>query len=151
LRRESLIVLTPASMPMRDPNILLASQPFIRLDRRSWAGQLTDGYLRRAGIRPHERFEIDSYPAIATMVDQGLGVSLVHDWPRPWPEGLSLRIRRIPDPSFARHVDVIWVRASLRLRLVRAFLEVAAAAAAGVHNAAGNRRRAARRSGRRLD
>jgi DNA-binding transcriptional LysR family regulator len=138
LRRESLIVLAPASMPLRDPNILLASQPFIRLDRRSWAGQLTDGYLRHAGIRPHERFEIDSYPAIATMVDQGLGVSLVHEWPRPWPEGLSLRIRRIPDTSYARHVDVIWLRASLRLRLVRAFLEVATVATS-------NRARSARR------
>jgi DNA-binding transcriptional LysR family regulator len=105
--------------PMRDPHALLAAEPFIRLDRRAWAGQLTDGYLRRAGIRPHERFEIDSYPAIATMVDEGLGVSLVHDWPRPWPEGLSLRVRRIPDPAFARYVDLVWVRASLRLRLVR--------------------------------
>jgi DNA-binding transcriptional LysR family regulator len=128
LRREPLIVLAPAAMPMRDPHALLASEPFIRLDRRAWAGQLTDGYLRRAGIRPHERFEIDSYPAIATMVNEGLGVSLVHDWPRPWPEGLSLRVRRIPDPAFARHVDLVWVRASLRLRLVRAFLEVATAA-----------------------
>jgi DNA-binding transcriptional LysR family regulator len=131
LRAEPLILLTPASMPARDPNLLLASEPFIRLDRRSWAGQLTDGYLRRAGIRPHERFEIDSYPAIATMVNQGLGVSLVHDWPRPWPEGLSLRIRRIPDPSFARYIDLVWLRASLRLRLVRAFLDVATAAVRG--------------------
>jgi len=128
LREEPLIVLMPASKPARDPNVVLASEPFIRLDRRSWAGQLTDGYLRRAGIRPRERFEIDSYPAIATMVDRGLGVTLVHDWPPPWPEGLSLRKLPIAAPAFARHVDLIWLRASLRLRLVQAFLEVAATA-----------------------
>jgi DNA-binding transcriptional LysR family regulator len=128
LREERLIVLASASIPARDPNLLLASEPFIRLDRRSWAGQLADGYLRRVGIRPRERFEIDSFPAIATMVDQGLGVTLVHDWPPPWPEGLSLHKLPIPDPDFARHVDLIWLRGSLRLRLVRAFLEVAAAA-----------------------
>src|SRR5262245_10418069 len=126
LRNERLIVLTPASTRGRDPNAILASEPFIRVDRRSWAGQLAEGYLRRGGIRPRERFEIDSFPAIATMVDQGLGVSLVHDWPPPWPEGLSLRKLPIHDSRFARHVDLIWLRASLRLRLVRAFLEVAA-------------------------
>jgi len=126
LRVEPLIVLTPASTPARDAHAILASEPLIRLDRRSWAGQLTEGYLRRAGIRPRERFEIDSLPAIATMVDRGLGVSLIHDWPPPWPEGLSLRKIPVPDSAFARHVDLIWVRASLRLRLVQAFLEVAA-------------------------
>ena len=126
LREEALIVLTPASAPVRDPHLILASEPFIRLDRRAWAAQLTDGYLRRAGIRPRDRFEIDSFPAIATMVDRGLGVSLVHDWSPPWPEGLSLRKIPLPGSAFARHVDLIWLRASLRLRLVQAFLEVAA-------------------------
>jgi DNA-binding transcriptional LysR family regulator len=127
LREEPLILLTPASMPVRDPHIILTSEPFIRLDRRTWAGQLTEGYLRRSGIRPHERFEIDSFPAIATMVDRGLGVSLVHDWPPPWPEGLSLRKIPLAASAFARHVDLIWIRASLRLRLVQAFFEIAAA------------------------
>jgi DNA-binding transcriptional LysR family regulator len=133
LREEPLIVLTPASTPVRDPHIILASEPFIRLDRRSWAGQLADAYLRRDGIRPNERFEIDSFPAIATMVDRGLGVSLVHDWPPPWPEGLSLRKIPVPDSAFVRHVDLIWVRASLRLRLVQAFLEVAAKTVTRAH------------------
>jgi DNA-binding transcriptional LysR family regulator len=139
LREEPLIVLTPASARVRDPNVILASEPFIRLDRRSWAGQLTDAYLRRAGIRPHERFEIDSFPAIATMVDQGLGVALVHDWTPPWPEGLSVRKIPVPGSVFARHIDLIWVRASLRLRLVRAFLEVAATTVAPARVVARNR------------
>jgi len=128
LRAEPLVVLAPASTRVRDPNALLASEPFIRIDRRSWAGELVAGYLRRARIRPHDRFEIDSYAAIATMVDRGLGVSLVHDWPPPWPEGLALRKLPVPDPGFARHIDLIWLRASLRLRLVQAFCEVAVTA-----------------------
>jgi DNA-binding transcriptional LysR family regulator len=128
LREEPLVLLTPASRPTGDPNRMLASEPFIRLDRRSWAGQLIEGYLRRAGIQPHERLEIDSAPAIATMVDRGLGVALVHDWPPPWPEGLALRKLPVADSSFSRHVDLLWLRASPRLRLVQAFLEVAIAA-----------------------
>jgi len=133
LRTEPLIVLAPATTRVRDANALLASEPFIRLDPRSWAGQLVEGYLRHAGIRPRERFEIDSSPAIATMVDRGLGVSLVHDWPPPWPEGLSLRKLPVHAPDFARHIDLIWVRSSLRLRLVKAFLEVAQTAVPQAH------------------
>src|SRR5437879_6407715 len=86
LREEPLIVLTPASAPLHHPHVILASEPFIRPDRKAWAGQLADGYLRRAGIRPRERFELDCLEAIATMIDRGLGVSLVPDWPPPWPE-----------------------------------------------------------------
>jgi DNA-binding transcriptional LysR family regulator len=141
LRDEPLIVLTPASAPVRDPHSILASEPFIRLDRKSWAGQLIDGYLRRAGIRPRDRFELDSLEAIAAMVNRGLGVALVHDWAPPWPEGLSLRKLPVPDPSFTRHLGLIWTRASLRLRLVHAFLEQAAVALAPGRVAASKRKR----------
>src|SRR5215468_1568774 len=125
LRKEPLIVLTPASASIRDPNVALTSEPFIRLDRTGWAGRLVDGYLRHARIRPKERFELDGLEAIAIMVDRGLGVSLVPDWSPPWPEGLSLRKLLVPDNSFARRIGLIWTRASLRVRLIQAFLKIA--------------------------
>jgi len=130
LREEPLIVLTRAPRSSRKPHTILASEPFIRLDRGSWEGRLIDGYLRKAGIRPRERFEIDSIEAIAVMVDRGLGVSLLPDWARASPESLSLARIPLPDRSFARRVGLIWPRASLRLRLVQAFLEQAMAAQA---------------------
>jgi DNA-binding transcriptional LysR family regulator len=126
LRTEPLIVLTPSSMPDRDPHAILRTQPFIRLERKTWAGQQIERYLRRAGIRPAERFELDSLEAIAALVDRGLGVSLIPNWAPPWPEGLSLRRLPVRDASsFARRIGLIWTRASLRLRLVQAFLELA--------------------------
>jgi DNA-binding transcriptional LysR family regulator len=127
LRSEPLIVLTPASMTTRDAHSVLRAEPFIRLERKSWAGQLVDGYLRSVGIRPSERFELDSPEAIAALVDKELGVSLLPDWAPPWPEGLRLRKLPIRGAAFARRVGLIWIRASLRLRLVQAFLEVAVA------------------------
>jgi DNA-binding transcriptional LysR family regulator len=129
LREEPLIVLTRAPATSRDPHDLLVSEPFIRLDRNLWPGRLIDGYLRKTGIRPRERFELDGTEAIAVMVDRGLGVSLVHDWAPPWPEGLSLAKLPVPnpDPVFARRIGLMWVRASVRLRLVQAFLDQAAA------------------------
>jgi len=128
LREERLIVLAPASTRVRDPHVILASEPFIRPRRSSWVGRLVEGYLRHAGIRPHERFDLDALEAIAVMVDRGLGVTLVHDWAPPWPEGLSLLKIPVPDNPFSRRLGLIWSRTSVRIRLVRAFLEVAVAA-----------------------
>ncbi len=130
LREEPMIVLTRAPRSSRKPHAILASEPFIRLDRGSWEGRLVDSYLRKAGIRPRERFEIDSIEAIAVMVDRGLGVSLLPDWARPSADRLSLARIPVPDRSFARRVGLIWPRASLRLRVVQAFLEQALAAQA---------------------
>src|SRR6267142_4577038 len=129
LREEPLIVLTKAPAPSRKPHAILASEPFIRLHRRLWPGRLVDGYVRKAGIRPRELYGIDLPEAIAVMVDRGLGVSLLPDWAPPWPEGLSLAKLPLPDAApFARRIGVVWSRASLRLRLLHAFLEQAAAA-----------------------
>lgn len=128
LREEPLIVLAPASIPARNPLKLLASEPFIRLERKSWGGRLIEGYLRHVGIRPLELFEIYTPEAIAGMVDRGLGVSLVPDFAPPWPGGLSLHKLSVPANPFARRVGLIWNRGSVRSRLVRAVLEMAALA-----------------------
>lgn len=131
LREEPLIVLAPACVRQaRHPLKLLAAEPFIRLERKSWAGRLVDGYLRHAGIQPQERFEIYTPEAIAGMVDRGLGVSLVPDFAPPWPSGLSLHKLSLPPNAFARRIGLLWNKGSVRLRLVRAVLEMASLAPA---------------------
>jgi DNA-binding transcriptional LysR family regulator len=127
LWEEPLIVLTPASKQRRDPHAILASEPFIRLGRTSWTGRIVERYLRQAGIRPHERFELDSLEAIAGMVDRGLGVSLVPDWTAPWPEGLSLRKVQLPGRPVVRRIGAVWAVASVRVQLVHALIEEATA------------------------
>lgn len=125
LREEPLVLLAPARLARRDPHALLASEPLIRYDRTQWGGQQAEQYLRRARITPHERCEINALSAIAVMVDRGLGVSLVPDWIRPWPEGLDLVRIPLPLPAPPRRVGMIWSRASVRLRLVEAFRQEA--------------------------
>ena len=122
LREEPFVVITPAGMRARHPHTILATEPFIRLDRRVYAGQSIDKYLRKSGIRPNERLELDGLDAIAVMVDRGLGVSLLPDWAPPWPEGLRLRKIPLPDRSFTRRIGLLWTRASLRVGLIHAFL-----------------------------
>jgi DNA-binding transcriptional LysR family regulator len=124
VREERLVVLAPTSVRTRNPHAILASEPLIRPRRNSWVGQLVEGYLRNAGIRPRDRFELDTLEAIAVMVDRGLGVSLMHDFAPPWPEGLSIRKIALADNQFARRLGLIWNRTSARIRLVRVFLEV---------------------------
>lgn len=142
LREEPLIVLTRVPAPSRKPHAILASEPFIRLNRSGWEGALIDEYLRKAKIRPHERFEIDSIEAIAVMVDRGLGVSLLPDWARPAPESLALTRIPVSDRAPTRRIGLVWPRTSLRLRLVHAFLEQAVIA----RHVAQSRNRAAHRA-----
>ncbi|MCL7714728.1 LysR family transcriptional regulator [Stenotrophomonas mori] len=123
LREEPLVVLAPARLAGADPHQLLREQPLVRYDRHEWGGRQADEYLRRAGIVPRERFELNALNAIAVMVDRGLGVSLVPDWARPWPEGLAVARLPLPEPSEPRRIGLVWSRASVRLRQVNALLE----------------------------
>ena len=127
LREEPLIVLAPAHLAHRDPHDLLRNEPLIRYDRKLWGGRHPDEYLRRHGIRPKERFELNALNAIAVMVDKGLGVSLVPDWSPPWPEGIAVARLPLPVEVIGRRIGVVWSRGTVRLRLVNALLEEAAA------------------------
>jgi DNA-binding transcriptional LysR family regulator len=123
LREEPLVMIAPARMAGRDPHELLRTEPLIRYDRNQWGGRVADDYLHAAGIVPHERFELNGLNAIAVMVDRGLGVSLVPDWARPWPEGLDLVRIPLPLPSEPRRIGMVWSRSSVRIRLVTVLLQ----------------------------
>ncbi|NCT70951.1 LysR substrate-binding domain-containing protein [Pseudoxanthomonas japonensis] len=128
LREEPLVMIAPARMAGRDPHELLRTEPLIRYDRNQWGGRVADDYLRAAGIVPRERFELNGLNAIAVMVDRGLGVSLVPDWARPWPEGLDLVRIPLPLPSEPRRIGMVWSRSSVRIRLVTVLLQESRAA-----------------------
>lgn len=127
LREEPLVVLAPQRLAGSDPHALLSTQPLIRYDRHEWGGRLADDYLRQAGIVPHERFELNALNAIAVMVDRGLGVSLVPDWAKPWPEGLNVVRIPLPQRSEPRRIGMVWSRSSVRIRLVNVLLDEAKA------------------------
>ncbi len=123
LRQEPLVVLAPADLAGQDPLALLRSQPFLRYDRSLGGGKQADRYLRGHGIAPKERFELSSLLAIAMMVHEGLGVSLVPDIESPLTAGLKVRRLPLKDLLEPRRFGVLWRRASSRSRLIAAFLE----------------------------
>lgn len=122
LREEPLIVIAPAETKEANPHAVLLNHPFIRYNQSQWGGRFVDAYLRQTRIRVRERFELDSFDAIAVLVDRGIGVSLVPDWAPPWPAGLNLRKYRLKDSKQLRRTGAVWLRASKRAPHVRAFL-----------------------------
>lgn len=122
LRKEPLVVIAPASIKETDPHVVLTRYPFIRYSRSQFGGRMVDAYLRQAHIRVDERFELDSFDAIAVLVDSGMGVSLVPDWAPPWPAGLKLRKYALKDSKQLRRIGAVWQRASSHAPHIRAFL-----------------------------
>lgn len=123
LRKEPLVVLAPLRMARRAAHEVLQREPFIRYARTQWGGKQAERYLRTAGIKPAERVELTSLTAIALMVDRGLGVSLVPDADLPLPAGLKLAKIALPDAVEARHVGVLWLRASPRIKTIKLLLQ----------------------------
>lgn len=122
VRTEPYVFLTPEKFAHRSLPDILRNEPFIRYDRKHWGGRLADAWLRKHDFAIKERFELDALDAIAILVSQGLGVSMVPEWPAPWPEGL--RLNRVPMPvdPIVREIGFLWPRASLRRRHIEALL-----------------------------
>lgn len=130
LTEEPLVVMAPPKWSERDAHALLRDEPFIRYNRALSGGKQADGYLRKAGIVPHERFQLSSLQAIAMLVDRGLGVSLAPDASVPWLRGLRVARLPLPDQPYRRRLGVIWPRASVRTRLIQALVQQARKAVA---------------------
>lgn len=125
LRVEPYVLVVPCGLAHRSVMDLLETEPFIRFDRSLWSGQRVDAYLRQMRLTPHERLELDSMEAIAVLVNQGLGVSILPDWEGPWPEGLQLVRLPLPEPAPSRELGLLWPRNSPRARLVEAIRQQA--------------------------
>lgn len=125
LRREPLILLTPATLNAAQPLAVLADWPLIRYDRNVVAGRLADQYLRGRGIAPTTLFELDGIDSIATLVAEGLGVSILPDWPTNGPPDPRVRRWPLPAPCPSRSVGIMWQRAGARAKLVEPFVQLA--------------------------
>ncbi len=129
LREEPLVLIAPAGTKYTDTPSMLHAHPFIRYDRSDWGGRIIENYLKDAGIRPNERFELDALDAIAVMVGNGLGVSIVPDWAPPWPANVVVRKIPLDASRFTRRLGVVWRRSSVRTSLIQSLIDKAAAAA----------------------
>jgi DNA-binding transcriptional LysR family regulator len=77
LAREPFVLITPLGVAGDDPLQILAEQPLVRYDRRSFGGRRVSQFLREQRLSVHEGLELDELEAIVRMVECGLGVSLI--------------------------------------------------------------------------
>jgi molybdate transport repressor ModE-like protein len=132
LREEPHVLAAPPGLAGQDAHALLANEPFIRYTRSDWGGRHADDYLRRVGIRPHERFELNAIEAIAVMVSRGLGVAILPLSTSGVMARLDILTLPLPAPCEPRRFGLIWARGSSRISVIQAFLAVAAAEYAGL-------------------
>lgn len=77
LYEEGFWIIAPAAVDSADARRLLQEHPFIRFDRRAWAGRIIEQELRRMRLRVQTSMELDSQDAIIQMVSSGLGVAVI--------------------------------------------------------------------------
>lgn len=115
---EPLVLIAPPGTRSTNPMALLKSETFIRFDRESSGGRIVDDYLRRNGIVPRERFELDALNGIVALVSAGLGISIIPDWDGPRPQGAPVVTLPLPKPVPERIVGLYSQRSPLRRGLV---------------------------------
>jgi len=125
LKEEQLVMIAPESMKDCDPNHLLATQPFLRFDRSLRGGQAVETYLRRYGIQPQERLEIDTLITIAYMVRDGVGVALIPDWAPAWLDSIGVSRITLPDVTPMRRMGVFWDANGVNASLVQTLINEA--------------------------
>lgn len=107
LYSEPFALLTPAEFLSQDlVQAFKSSTPYIAFERSTWAGQLIDEFLMKRGVMAKPSMELNSLDAIAALVSQGLGISIV---PlirgATWHASPNLHVVRLP--NFERPVSLI--------------------------------------------
>ena len=123
LQEEPLLVIAPAALAGRDAHELLLNEPFIRYDRAAHSGKLVDRYLKDNYIIPKQRLEIDSLLTIVSLVERGVGISLVPDSFSIWYKARALVKIPLPERTPIRRIGLIWDKQGPRAALAQALVE----------------------------
>lgn len=124
LYEEGFWIIAPQHLADVEPRRLLQEQPFIRFDRRAWAGRTIERELRRLRLQVRTTMELDSQEAIIQMVASGLGVSIVPSSQRNLQRLGQLAFVPFGDPQRTRQVVLIEREDRPRGRLAAALAQV---------------------------
>lgn len=111
LYEEPLVLLAHADGKRRSAAQLLAEQPFLRFDRSERTGMLLDKALRTIQAPVHEFLELNSIEALAELVRQRVGVSLLPLLRRAsWAQDPTLRVITLPELTQMRGIGLLYRR-----------------------------------------
>jgi len=86
---------------------LLASQPFLRFDKRAWAGRIIEQELRKQQLPVSEQMELDSQQALTHMASMGLGVAIVPLADEDLPQLPAVTLLPFGEPQRVRSVGLL--------------------------------------------
>ncbi|PNQ53674.1 LysR family transcriptional regulator, partial [Vibrio agarivorans] len=99
LRSEPLVLIHSPSY-QGDTRTILENAPYIRFDPTCWGGQVAEQYINHNKIKKQAIFDLDSLEAIAQLVSEGVGVSLVPEWAGLEQFGNKLSITHVDSKEF---------------------------------------------------
>lgn len=91
LAREPLQLIASRDEVSDDPFDLLQNRPFIRFNRNAVLGALIENWILSKRLSVSEAMELNSAEAISSMVQAGLGVSIVPDLAVTPQDGISVK------------------------------------------------------------
>ena len=94
LAEEPLQLIAPLDEPSDDPFELLQNRPFIRFNRNAELGTLIESWILSKRLQVSEAMELNSAEAMESMVQAGLGVSIVPKLAVTPQDGV--RVKRLP-------------------------------------------------------
>jgi DNA-binding transcriptional LysR family regulator len=131
LRREPLLLISQAD-PGTDIAAAVRRGPYIRYDPDSWGGQHAERYLSDHGGAPAALYDLDALEAIALLVGDGVGVSLVPDWSGLHRLASHCRITSVSDERYDRRLVLLSQRSSERPQMVELLKTACLASAAAL-------------------
>ena len=111
LYSEPMVLIVPRRphFPLpRQPLEILREAPFIRFDRQTWTGYLIRKVLSQCKAKVRDELELNSIEAIAELVRQGFGISIVPQLANvQWNRDRALRVIALPGVDVQRHVGLL--------------------------------------------
>ena len=111
---EPLVLIAPTDAPSRRAEELIAAYPFVRYSRQTWVGKSIEAFLKRRNLEVQETMSLDTLEAITTMVQNGLGVSIV-----PLRASDDLIALKVAGCTVFRHISASYRRNSSCARVTR--------------------------------
>jgi len=115
---EPFVVICHRDLKGTDARAILETNPYLRFNRQARVGQLIDRALADRNIAIQSQMEIDTLDGVVTLVDEGLGVSVIPL--RPGQRRLPVNVRTVTfdDPPPKRRIGVVELKMNPRAHLV---------------------------------
>lgn len=118
--KEELVLICSSQVDGSDPIVILKNNPFIRFTREAVVGSLIENWLQDSGVVVDDSMELGGLEAIYSMVQAGLGVSIV---PEPCVKvQVHPSLRRIPlskSGELYRHLGLVQRKDSTKSQVLQ--------------------------------